>query len=73
MLAKCTQCLEKKIAYKEPHACAQCGCSEAVERANRVDVNWVGGVARHDYTDWGMVNNGRISRAVLAVLTVCCQ
>ena len=71
MSAQCNQWLEREIAYEEPHACAQCGCSEAVERANRVDVNRVGGVARHDCTNWDMINHRMKSRTVLAALTVC--
>jgi hypothetical protein len=35
--------------HEEPHASAQCSRREAVERSNRVDVNRVGGCARHDY------------------------
>lgn len=65
MSAQCTKCLERDIAYEEPHACAQCGCSEAVERANRVDVDRVGGIARHDCTNWDMINHGMTSSTVL--------
>lgn len=32
------------MTYEEPHACTEAGGSESVERADRVNVDWVGAV-----------------------------
>lgn len=47
--------------YEEPHARAQCSRSEAVERSDRVDVDRVGGVARHDCVDWKEISFHRFT------------
>jgi hypothetical protein len=40
---------QSKETHEEPHASTQCSRSEAVEWSDRVDVDRVGGCARHDY------------------------